>query len=1163
MLPAQEFRATISGSVTDPAGAAVANVAVVATETRTGTKSPTVSDASGAYTIPFLAPGSYDVSAQIAGFKRYSRTGLQVGSGDHPVIDIRLEVGDVSQSIDVTDSVPLVNSENASVGQAITTKQVEDFPLNGRTPMMLAQLSIGVIATAQPSLVHPFDNAGAAAWSIGGTPSQASELLMDGAPDATWDNRLAYSPPQDAVQEVRVKAFDNDAAYGHTGGGTANQILKTGTNSFHGSMYEFTQASRLDAVNFFTNRSAAAVPVTHFNQYGLTAGGPVVIPKVINGRNRLFWFFAWENLSDAQPNNSTLGNSTSNYTTVPTDAERQGNFSGLNYQLYDPYSAVLNGSTVTRQPLGQNTIPMKELSAVALAYLKYYPEPNATPLGANGFQNYISNFLSIDTYDNELGRLDYNMTDRSRVFFDIRHNNRTQAKNNYFNNIATGTDLARENWGATVDEVYTLNPSTIANLRLNYTRMNEVHFEPSAGFDPTQLGFPSYISAASEYAVMPIVQFGSCGSQTSFQCLGDNSASKDPSQSYQLFGDVVKVTGQHTLKFGGDVRQYRLNTYITGNSAGSYTFGNAWVRQASNTSSTVVTGQDFASFLFGFPTAGQFDVNSYGSYSSYYFGGFVQDDWRIRKNLTLNLGLRFDHETPYAEKFGRTVDGFATNQPSPIAGAAMAAYAKNPISLLPPSAFAVNGGLTFPGSGGDVYSNMSHLFSPRIGFAWSPDALHGKTVVRGGFALFVAPITVANLAVNGAYSSNPIVNQQGFSQTTTLIVPTNNLAPSATLSNPFPNGISSPVGSTQGLSTFLGQTVSFLNPEMKDPYSIRWNFGVQHTFNKDLLLEVMYMGNHAVHLPISVTQLNVIPRQFLSTLPTRDQTLITTLTNPNAANPLAGLEPGTSLNSATTSVAQLLATYPQFPVGSASGSTGVIEQNLSRGSSYFESLSVRLEKRLSYGLSLIGNYMYSKLIEQDSWLNDTDPVPEKRISPFDHPQHFVVGASYELPVGKGKLLNTNSRWMDLAFGGWVVNGIYTYQTGAPLLWVNGSTTTIGDYVYSGTPIVLDPRQVNVPAFNISAFDIKSADQFQYHIRTFATTYGNLRQDGINNFDASILKNFRITERSYFQLRGEAFNIPNHPTFAAPNTTATSNSFGVISAQANLPRQIQLGARLVW
>ncbi|HEV2687326.1 MAG TPA: TonB-dependent receptor, partial [Bryobacteraceae bacterium] len=1048
-------------------------------------------------------------------------------------------------------------------GQAITTKQVEDFPLNGRTPMMLAQLALGVIATGNPSLVHPFDNGAAAAWSIGGSPSQTSELLLDGSPNGTWDGRMAYSPPQDSVQEIRVKAFDSDAAYGHTGSGTLNQVMKTGTNTFHGSMHEFNQVSALGANSFFNNQRNLGNPLTHFNQYGAMVSGPVLIPKLFNGRNKLFWLFAWENLTDGQPN--------TNFTTVPTDDERNGNFSALlkvssSYQIYNPFSGTLNGNTVTRQPFSGNIISQSMFSKVAQAYLKFYPEPNVA--GRNdGFQNFGNTSPTIDNYSNELGRIDYNTSDKSRMFFYMRHNDELQSKNNFFSNIATGSNLIRENWGATADEVYTLNPTAVLDLRFNFTRMNEIHNEPSAGFDPTQLGYPSYIAGSAQFLQLPFIGFaGNCGSQTSYQCLGDSGASKDPSQSFQIFTDLVKIKGRHMMKFGADIRQYRLNTILYGNSAGSYTFNTNWTRGPNNSSAGSNLGQDFASFLLGLPTSGQFDVNSYASYYSYYYAGFFQDDWRIARNLTLNLGLRFEHDSPYSEKYGRTVNGFANNVANPIAAAAIAAYNKNPIPQIPVGSFAVPGGLTFasPGNPG-VFQNTSHLVSPRIGIAWSPDLLRGKTVIRGGFGIFVQPITIANLAVNGNYSSNPIVDQEGFSQSTQLIVPTNFLAPSATLANPFPNGIQQPAGSAAGLSTFAGQTIQFLNPRMKNPYSMRWNFGFQHSITPNLLLEVVYMGNHSVHLPISVTQLNTIPRQYLSTLPVRDQAAISALTA-NASNPFIGLLPGVSLNTtALTTVSQLLATYPEFPLGSGSGSTGIIEQNNNAGSSYFHSLNIRVEKRLSHGLSLIGNYIHSKLIEQDSWLNDTDLRPEKRLSPFDHPNRFVVGSTYQLPIGKGQALDLRSRWTNLLFGGWRVNGIYSYQTGQPLQWVNGSTTTIGDYVSVSGALNLDNRQANLntAAFNTAAFLTGSTQVFQFHIRTFPTTFGNLRQDGINNLDASLLKEFNVTERAYFQLRAEAFNTLNHPQFGSPNMTANNSAFGQITTQANRPRQLQLGARFVF
>lgn len=1153
-LFAQEFRGTISGSVTDPAGASVSGANVTVTEIQTGTKIQTVSDSSGQYTAPFLLPGDYQIVVRAPGFKETVRKGLHVGAGDHPVIDMRLDVGDAAQSVEVTGDVGMLNTENASLGQAITTKEVEELPINGRTPMVLASLSLGVIGTGQPSLIHPFDSGGAAGWSVGGAYAQTSELLVDGSPNATWDGRLAYSPPQDAVQEVRVKAFDTDAAFGHTGGGTLNQVMKGGTNTLHGSLWEFNQPNTLSANDFFNNAKGVTRPVTHYNQYGATVGGPVLIPKVYDGRNKLFWFFAWESLPDSQPNPA--------FTTVPTAAMKQGDLSLYlatdKTQLYNPYSAVSANNVITRGPFANNIIPPSLLNPVALNYLKFYPDPNVTPTRPDGFQNFANSATTNDDYNNELGRIDYNMSDRSRLFFNIRRTGYSQVKNNFFNNASTGSILTRANWGSSLDDVITINPTNVVDVRLNFTRMAEAHDLPGTGYDPTQLGFPGYIAANSEYLQVPVIAFST---NSGFQNLGATGANNIPSQSFQLFTTWVSIKGNHSLKTGFDLRQYRLNTFTSGNSTGGFSFsGNNWVRQSSSSSSTVAAGQDFASFLLGLPytaSASAYDINTFGSFYSYYGAVFLQDDWRVKSNLTINLGIRFDHDGPYKEKYGRTVNGYDNTVASPLSAAATAAYAKSPIPQLPVTDFHVNGGLTFPGQNGAVYQSTSHLVSPRVGLSWSPDMFHGKTVVRAGFGMFVAPISIASLAINGAYSSNPITNQQGFSQTTALTATNDNyLTPAATLSNPFPNGFLRPSGSALGLGTFAGQAISFLNPNAENPYALRWNLGIQQSLSKDMMLEVVYIGNHAVHLPVAATQVNGIPRQYLSTLPYRDPAQ-NYLSN-SVANPFAGL--ATSQNTATTTVAQLLAKYPQFPVGDGgggfSGSGGVLEQNLNVGSSYFDSLNVRLQKRLSNGLSVTANYIYSKLIETDSWLNASDPRPEKRVSPTDRPQRFIMAVSYELPFPQG-----HSRWMQLVAQGWHVNSIYTYQMGAPLTWVNGSTASPGDYVYLGGPLNVNNRQVNGTAFNTTVFDTKTADAFNYHIRTFSTAFSNARADGINQFDASMLKRFNISEGKRFEFRFEAFNILNHPVFAAPNTTATNAAFGTITATANRFRTIQLGARL--
>ncbi len=1156
---AQEYRGTISGAVTDPTGAPVTGAKVTVTETQTNTKVELVTGSSGAYTAAALLPGDYDINVHMAGFKDYTRRAIHLGAGDRPVIDVALEVGDTTQTVDITADAPLLISENASVGQAITTKEVEDLPLNGGTPVTLATLSIGVIATGQPGLIHPFDSGGAVGFTIGGSAAQTNEVLINGSPDATWDGRLAYSPPRDAVLEVRAKAFDTDAGFGHTGGGTVNQIMKSGTNALHGTLEEFNQPNNLIANNYFNNKAGLPNPVTHFNQYGATVGGPVIIPKLYNGKDKLFFFFAWESLKDSQPNTAFM--------TVPTAAERQGDFSALlplgsSYQLYDPYTAVQSGSTITRSPYPNNVIPKSELNPVALKVLNYFPLPNVTPLRSDGFDNYGSTVPTTDNFNNYMGRLDYNMSERNRLFFDVRRTDYMQVKNNYFQNNATSSLLTRNNWGSMLDDVITLNASNIMDLHLNFTRMDERHPSPTAGFDPTSLGLPSYIAANSIYSQLPAFGFAT---NTGVQTLGQTSASILPSQSLQFYGTWTSIKGNHTLRTGADVRQYRLNATNFGNSAGNFSFSaNTWVRAASNSSSTVVTGQDLAEFLLGLPTGGSYDINASGSYYQYYTAGFFQDDWRARRNLTLNLGLRFDHDTPYHEKWGRSLNGFDTTDPSPLAAAAIANYNKNPIPQIPVGQFNVIGGPTFASASNNaIYNTTSHLFSPRVGLAWTPDKLGGKTVVRAGFGIFVSPVTIASLAINGAYSTNPILTQEGFSQSTAYNPTSNNyLTPAATLSNPFPGGIQHPIGWAGGLSTFAGQTLTVLDPNISNPYSIRWNFGFQQQLGSSTVLEVVYLGNHSVHLPIYATQANSIPRQYLSTLPTRDQALINTLTA-SVPNPFYNVIGTGSLSSATTNVAQLLTKYPQYPTGTGSESTGVLIDNNSIGSSYFESLNVHITKRFGSGLSIIGNYIHSKLIERDSFLNDTDAAPEKRVSSFDHPNRFVAAYSYQLPIGHGKRLDLGSGWGNAIAGGWLFNGVYTYQTGAPIVFANGSTTSPGDYIYYGGPLHLNNRQTNTVAFDTTQFNTIAAQQLQYHIRTFATTFGNLRQDGINQFDPSLIKNFTPRERTTLQLRFEVFNVFNHATFAAPNTTATNAAFGTITAQSNRPRTIQLGGRFVF
>jgi hypothetical protein len=873
-------------------------------------------------------------------------------------------------------------------------------------------------------------------------------------------------------------------------------------------------------------------------------------------------------------------------TSVPTAAERTGDFSALlplsngktNYQIYNPYSGTLQGTTIVRtQAFPNNVIPASLQNPVALAYMKFFPLPNV-PGAANGENNYVTNAASLDNYDNELGRLDYNVGNNDKVFFDFRHNYRLQNKYNLFDNISTGSLLTRENWGSSLDEVHTFGGTSVLDVRLNWTRMDEAHSEPSAGFDPATLGFPSYIASNSEHFQLPYVQFGGgCGTNTntSFQCLGDNGANNAPSESYQIFGDLTKVVGSHTVKMGTDVRQYRLSNISYGNAAGDYSFGTNWTTPGTSSSvSAAPIGQDLASFLLGLPTGGGYDLASSAALQEKDFALYLQDDFRAKSNLTFNFGIRFDRSQPQTERFNRSVNGFDTLDPNPVQGPAQAAYAGDYATKkyagdypIPPTAFSVPGGLTFENPlNTAIYRTLSHTFSPRFGFSWSPKALGTSTVIRGGFGIFEGPIEVSNINTLNQVGSTPLVDQEGFSQTTSFVATSNNYlmpTPGLSLSNPFPGGILQPTGSSKGLATFLGQSLTFLSPQMSNPYAERWEFDIQHQFQSSVLLEVAYIGNHGVHLQIPSTQFNPIPRQYLSTLPVRDAATINKLTA-TVANPFASLIPGTNLNSSTIALYQLLAPYPEFlsannpttTVGGSATAQGIVDQNNTAGGSYYESLNVRVEKRYSHGLSLIANYAYSRLIDETTYLNDTDPAPEKRVSTDDRPHHIVVGATYLLPIGKGQLVNMSSRWANALFGGWNVNGIYVWQLGQPIYWS-------ADMLYTGAAIDLNPSETNGPAFNTAAFITASNQQFQYHLRTFSSTFTNLRQDGTDNLDASLLKNFNFTESKYLQLRFEVFNAFNHPSFGPPNVTPTSSAFGEITSQVNLSRQIQLGARFVF
>jgi hypothetical protein len=1177
-LYAQEYRGTFTGTITDATGAAVVKAKIVATETRTGTKSTAISEPSGAYTIPFLAPGVYEITAEAPGFKKAMRQGMTLSAGESPVVSIRLEVGELSDTVTVTAEAPIIDASSPTLGQVLVTKEVDSLPVNGRTPMMLDQLAFGVVSTYEPGPVRPFDNGAPNEISIGGGLSNRNEVLLNGSPNAGQTNQMAYSPIQDAVTEVRVNVFDMDAGFGHTSGGTINVITKSGTNDLHGAGWIYNQTSVVDANSFFNNASGKPRPPYHQNQYGGMLNGPVFVPKVFNGRNKLFFLFAYEGMRDSDPANSPLETgSPENFATVPTAAERSGDFSkllslGSNYTIYDPASAVAAGTGISRSPFPNNVIPTSQLNPIALKYLSYYPLADAPGL-ANGTQNYVtSGATDSDGYDNEMGRLDLNISDKNKLSFEAHHNYRAQNKNNFFGNAATGNFLYRINQGASLDDVYTIAPTLFSDVRVSWARYIENHSSPADSIDPSSLGFPSYIDNNAEFRMLPYLTFNnsvstasapgvSGGARPNFEPLGYNGDGTNFGDIFQIFGDVVKTHGNHTVKAGVDVREYRWSGYTFGNPSGTYGFDSVWTNANGSAGSAAPLGQEMAAFLLGLPATASIDLNTQDTVSSKYLSLFVNDDWKVRSNLTLNLGLRWEHDFPEYERFNRSLNGFDPNATNTISAAAAAAYAGSPNALLAASQFKALGGPTFASSSSPaIYHDQSKIFSPRIGFAWTPQVLGGKTVIRGGFGIFVDPILLplsgSLPGVGGSNATYGTLNQPGFSQTTNITATTNNyLSPFATLSDPFPGAsILQPTGASKGTSTNLGSTIVFMNPNLRNAYAARWELSVQHELPKQFVLEVAYVGNRANHLPIE-TQLNYIPAQFLSKSLVRDGSVISTLST-TTPNPFKGLITSGTLNASTIAVSQLLVPFPQY-IAAVPGTfgSGVILQENPSGSSYYESLNVRLQKRLSSRLTMLNNFIWDRMTDRMVYLNDSDLAPEKRVAADSRPLRDVLAATYNLPIGNGQLINLRNRLLDGLVGGWGLNGILTLQSGPVLGW--------GNYTYFGGPLNYNSHQPNGVAFDTTQFIINSSFQLADNIRSLDTQFNNLRRDSTKQLDASMTKNFRFHERAYVQVRIEAFNVTNRVTFGAPTTTPTSASFGIIGSQANTPRRIETALRIVF
>jgi hypothetical protein len=1143
-LLAQEGRGTIGGRIVDSTGARIPGAEVRVTNAATGVSVSGKANETGIYTIPYLLPGAYTLTAEFAGFKKTERAGIDVRVNDVLNIDVQLEIGSASESVQVSAATPLLETANASAGQVVDQRRIDELPLQAGNASQLTLLTPGVTNGTNLRARKTSFNSASSQFTTDGNAMYSNEYSIDGVPDtfATGGTPLvAFQPPQAAVSEFKVQTSAFDAASGHTSGAAINLITKSGTNEYHGEMHEWFANSALDAPTFFQNLSGGQKPVYQDNRFGAALGGPISIPKVYNGHNRTFFFYAWER--------NIWGKPTANVGTVPTDAEKTGDLSALlklgpSYQIYDPLTTKdVGGGRFTRQPFAGNIIPPNRIDPVAQKIMAYYAEPNVQGT-KEGKSNYIRNTADTFDYFVHFMRFDHNFSEKSRIFVRLDYDHYLENNSNFYNNIASGLLLTRINKGAAIDEVLVLTPNSILNLRYGLTQENTPERRRSSGFDVASLGFsPQLLSLLNPAtATFPNVYLntkaltspckGSCtGTFSGFGNFQDGDGATT-GMIHNLAATMNWMRGNHNIRYGTDLRLYRSFGIHGGYDVSpGLQFLPTYTNGPNDNSAAAAIGQEFASFLLGIPS-GQMTRSASYAMQNTFAGLFIQDDWKLTAKLTVNIGLRYEYESPVTERFDRAVRGFDFTDPNPIQAQALANYAKNPVSGIAVSDFKVLGGLMFAGPGNhSLWSQPATNFLPRFGLAYQ---LNEKTVFRGGYGIFYDTIGV----------NRTVLPQQGFTSSTPIIASYDNgLNYAATTANPFPNGLLPAAGASGGLTTYLGQGFSVYPTSRKQPYAQRWTFGIQRLLPGQILLDASYVGNKAIHLPVD-RNINAIDPKYLSRLGTRDQSAIDFL-GQLLPNPFYGIN---SIYPKTITRADLLRPYPEF---------GDISESDSIGYSWYHALQVRAEKRFAHGYTINAAYTWSKNMDATSFLNPGDPFLYRGISGNDRPQRLAVSGIYELPFGKGRMFGSSlPRVLDFAVGGWQLNGIFTLQSGAPL--------SFGDVILYSSDVALasDVRSVN-RWFNTSAFETSTGKQLASHYRTFPKYLTGVRGPGQQDLDLSLIKYFNFTERWKLQFRAECFDCLNHVNFSDPNTTVTGTTFGTITAQASPSRQFQGALKLTF
>jgi hypothetical protein len=1122
----QSFTATVRGTATDSSGSAVPHASVIITDADRGTRNATTADGEGRFSITALQPGEYVLTVEADGFKKFSSGRFTLTVQQQATVDARLDLGAMTESVEVSAAAVRVNTTIANLGQVIDNKTLVSLPNLGRNPMAFTYLTPGVVGSGG----RPGDSN--TNFVANGSRNSTSDVLLDGVTVVTVEQNsgvtdLKYSPAVDAVQEFKVQTNFFSAEFGQTGGAVVNMVTKSGTNRFAGTGYYFLRHSALNANDWFSNRARQTLPYSRRDQAGGVLGGPLI-------RNKTFFFALYEYTQAKSPLTSTR--------TVPTLRQRQGDFSqtlnaaGQVMTIYNPFDTFVNAQgNIERRPFPGNVIPASMMDPIALQALAYFPLPNVESTSVTGTNNWFAQGTSENINRQMSLKVDHNFSERSRLNGRYSYGPYTSTPPNLFGELGAAFPL---NNGRAVGSVHsfvteftrTQSPTALWTVRYGLTYAAYTR-NPLESFDLTQLGLPGYMKNQATFAVFP--RFAPDG----FSPVGTEGwLIMDRQEGVHHFsGSYTRVMGGHNIKAGAETRWNFLDYAQPGYPSGQFTF-NRGITCRDRFSCGASEGNGLASMLIGWPSGGDFHIDPKVYTRSAYWGFYVHDDWRIVPKLTLNLGVRYDFDVPRWETQDRQ------------------SYwdldAQSPIQV---PGYDTRGVIRFvDGDNRSPFDGDMNNVQPRLGFAY---AVNDKTSVRGGYGLF---FTLSRATVFGHTGGAFNVNS---TPTFTL---DSNATRYATLDNPYPNGMQLPPGREQGDSTLIGLGAGTILPSNnRNPEYHSWNVSVQREIGWSSILEANYTGSRGTHLFLPITTLTPLDPQYWP--------MGRTALNADVPNPFYGLitnPQAVSLNGPTVQQFRLLRPMPQFNGANVATSEPPI------GDSSYHALQMKWDKRFSQGFSVLAHYTWSKMIDNGShasgnvsWLggstsiqNIWDLESERSISAHDVAHRLALSGVWQLPFGRERAWGSNwNRVLDLALGGWSVSGLFSRQSGLPL-----AVTQSGGLIWDGTQrpnLIGDPRVSGPIQERLNNYlDAAAFSQPAPDVPGTAPRTLSYRGPAVQIFDAVLTKDVTIRAGQRLEIRIEAQNVLNHPVFGDPNTSFGSTSFGQITGTKVGARQMMVGLK---